>query len=77
MAPALTARLAGSVVIIGAGGGALEALMVSVTLEVAVPHALLTNTSTGKFSTGSLVVASVKLALVSQAVRGVELDSHI
>ena len=51
--------------------------MVSVTLEVAVPHALLTNTSTGKFSTGSLVVASVKLALVSQAVRGVELDSHI
>jgi len=74
--PALTARLAGCEVMTGAGIGVWGGLMERVALDVAVPHELLTHTSTGKVSSASPVVGSEKLALVPQPVRGVALDSH-
>ena len=75
--PALRERLlTGSAKMTGAGSGVLEELMVRVELDEAAPHALLISTSTGKLSGASFAVASEKVALVSHAVRGVELDSH-
>ena len=75
VSPALTARLTGSEVMTGAGGSALEGLMVRVALDRVVPHELLINTSTEKLSGGSSVVARVKPALVCQPVSGIELKA--